>query len=169
MVLFLFLFLSFPSPFPFLSVPVLSVPFLPCPFFCFLFLFFSFLSFLFLSCPFLSLSVSFFFPCWAVLPKSGHLLEPPATPFVPFPLPTSLSAAGWSYRYSLFVVLRLILLVHTRTHVDEYLMQFQTNERPTYVGVQGPTATGSTLGGGDRTVAMWVRWFTVGLSKAVET
>ena len=98
MVLFLFLFLSFPSPFPFLSVPVLSVPFLPCPFFCFLFLFFSFLSFLFLSCPFLSLSVSFFFPCWAVLPKSGHLLEPPATPFVPFPLPTSLSAGGWSYR-----------------------------------------------------------------------
>ena len=88
---------SFSFSFPFCSCPFRFVPALS--FFCALFSRPFFFLPLLLSCPFLSLCVSSFFPCWTVVAKFGRLPEPPATGFSPSLLPTSLSAAGWSYRY----------------------------------------------------------------------
>ena len=90
---------SFSFSFPFCSCPFRFVPALS--FFCVLFSRPFFFLPLLLSCPFLSLCVSSFFPCWTVVAKFGRLPEPPATGSSPSLLPTSLSAGGWCYRYTI--------------------------------------------------------------------
>ena len=90
---------SFSFSFPFCSCPFRFVPALS--FFCVLFSRPFFFLPLLLSCPFLSLCVSSFFPCWTVVVKFGRLPEPPATGSSPSLLPTSLSAGGWCYRYTI--------------------------------------------------------------------
>ena len=60
-----------------------------------------FLSFPFLSFPLLSFPFLFRFLFLSLLASAAEVSTPSRTtcnPFVPFPLPTSLSAAGWSYR-----------------------------------------------------------------------